>query len=213
MNLQEHIRRYLELVQRADHIFETVRKKHPDLIICRSGCDDCCSVYFQLSFIEAFYLSGLFKQSLEPSVRERVMHQLDLLEPHYRNAEALLAGAEEQDKIEIASKLKTPCPLNEGHGCVLYEHRPITCRLYGIPQKIGNKVISCPNNFFRRGENYVTVDIDEIQKILHGYSRDFLIDLIGVGPKTPFTPTFSMPNVLKTNFDRNFFLDLREALQ
>ncbi len=65
---------------------------------------------------------------------------------------------------------------------------PSHARLYGIPQKIGNKVISCPNNLFRRGENYFTVDIDEIQKILHGYSRDFLIDLIGVGPKTPFTP-------------------------
>ncbi len=73
MNLQEHIQRYVELVCRADRLFESVAQRHGELLTCKPGCDDCCSVFFQLSLIEAFFVSGMFRQKLSSSALERVL--------------------------------------------------------------------------------------------------------------------------------------------
>jgi Fe-S-cluster containining protein len=215
MNLQEHIQRYVELVRRADRLFETVARQHGSLLNCKPGCDDCCSVFFQLSLIEAFFVSGMFRQELETTVQERVLARAEQSGSLFHQATVMLAGMEGTDREELseaAAKLKIPCPLIEDHGCVLYEHRPITCRLYGVPQKIGTKVVSCPHNGFRTGVRYTTVDVDEIQQILYRYSSELLENLIGRCPSAPPGPLFSVPQALRTSFDRSFFETLRETL-
>jgi Fe-S-cluster containining protein len=215
MNLQEHIQRYVELACRADRLFELVQQRHGDLLRCKPGCDDCCSVFFQLSLIEAFYVSGMFWQMLGPSLRERALARAEQSGAVFQQAADMLSGMENADKEELseaAAKLKIPCPLLEDNGCALYEHRPITCRLYGVPEKIGSKVVSCPHNGFRANCEYTTVDVNEIQEILYQYSREFLEDLIGRGPSVPPGPLFSMAQALRTSFDRSFFETLRETL-
>lgn len=215
MNLQEHIQRYIELVCRADRLFESVEQQHGDLLNCKPGCDDCCSVYFQLSLIEAFFVSGMFRQKLGSSAQERTLARAEQSDSLFRQAAVMLSGMGDVGKEELseaAAKLKIPCPLLEDNGCVLYEHRPVTCRLYGVPQKIGSKVVSCPHNGFRTGGRFTTIDVDEIQQILYRYSGEFLEDLIGCGPSVPPGPLFSMPQALRTSFDRDFFETLRGTL-
>jgi Fe-S-cluster containining protein len=216
MNLQEHIQRYVELVCRADRLYESVRQRHGNLMNCKPGCDDCCSVYFQLSLIEAFFISGMFRQKLTPLVRDRALARAEQASALFRQATETLAGMEGADReqmSEAAARVKVPCPLNEDHGCALYEHRPVTCRLYGIPQKIGDRVVSCPNNDFVTGGSYATVDVDEIQRVLGKYSAEFLQDLLGDGPKSLPAPLFSLPQALLTSFDREFFETLRGSLR
>ncbi|HMK37198.1 MAG TPA: hypothetical protein VK463_19145 [Desulfomonilaceae bacterium] len=215
MNLQQHIERYVELVCRADRLFESVRDRHGDLLSCKPGCDDCCSVYFQLSLIEAFFLSGMVRQHLRPTALERTLARADRIEPLFRQATTSLAhmhGAGRQELSDAAARLRVPCPLKEDRGCVLYEHRPITCRLYGVPQRIRGRVLSCPHNGFREGASYIAVDVDGIQETLHKYSREFLEDLIGSVPSARPRPLYSVSQALRTDFNRNFFEKLREAL-
>jgi Fe-S-cluster containining protein len=218
MTLQEHIRRYLEFVERADRLFDSVAQAHSELMACKPGCDDCCSVYFELSLLEAFYISGMFQAELWASARERVLQRADKVAPLFEEAKILLeriaqeSSKDEEQLHEAASRLKIQCPLNEDKGCMLYEHRPVTCRTYGTPQKIGGRIVSCPRAGFRQGKRYVTVDVNKIQQTLSEYSRDFLKDLAGVSLPEPPGPRFSMPVVLRTSFDRDFFLSLRQGL-
>jgi hypothetical protein len=217
MNLQAHIRRYLELVASADRMFEAVRADHGHLMGCKPGCDDCCSVYWELSLIEAFVINGMFGEAVPRAIARRVMKRADAIEPLFRQARESLQALPpefvgEEALQEAAAKIRLQCPLNEEGGCVLYEYRPITCRLYGVPQKIVNRVVSCPRSQFVKGESYVTVDVDEIQARLFEYSAEFLVDMIAVGPSKPPGPLFFMATALKTRFDKDFFLSLREDL-
>ncbi len=151
MNLQAHIRRYLELVASADRMFEAVRHEHGHLMGCKPGCDDCCSVYYELSVIEAFVINGMFGEVVPRATARRVLKRAESVEPLFRQAkedlQALPREITGDDGVqEAAAKIRLPCPLNEEGGCVLYAHRPITCRLYGVPQKILNRVVSCPRS-------------------------------------------------------------------
>jgi hypothetical protein len=217
MTLQEHIQRYLELADQADRLFQSVAARHGDLMRCKLGCDDCCAVYFELSLIEAFVVSGMFTERVSEKSRKRALARADHVEPLYSQAGLLLQqkaaeeGAISAALLEEASRLKIPCPLREDGACILYAQRPITCRLYGTPQKIADRVVSCPKTGFREGEHYVTVDVDALQQRLFEYSRELLIDLIGFAPAEPPGPLFSMPVTLRTRFDKQFFLSLRDG--
>lgn len=208
MNLQGHIKRYLELVERCDNIFASI--KHGDLPACKPNCDDCCRVYFQLSLVEAFYVNGMFLQQTDTAERSRALIRAEGAIRAFKEATAALSADRKKDLSLEAAKISIPCPLNEDGGCLMYEHRPITCRLYGIPQKIGPRVVSCHKSGFETGSRYQTVNVDEIQGALLRYSREFLQDLTGKKFKTP-PPFFSLGAALHTRFDREFFLCLADA--
>jgi len=186
---------------------------------CKLGCDDCCAVYFQLTLIEAFVISGMFRESLAENARRRAVERAEIAEPLFIQANLLLQQKASEgsginsELLEEASRLKISCPLKEDGSCLLYAHRPITCRLYGTPQKIAGRVVSCPKTGFQEGRHYATVDVDVLQRRLFEYSRDLLNDLIGVGPAEPPGPLFSMPVTIKTHFDKQFFLSLKAPFQ
>jgi Fe-S-cluster containining protein len=59
------------------------------------------------------------------------------------------------------------CPLlNENARCDLYDWRPITCRVYGIPTAIDGKGHTCGQTGFAEGKPYPTVNLDAINKRL-----------------------------------------------
>ncbi len=219
MKLADHLRRYMELVVQADDLFRTVERLHGELIPCKQGCHDCCSVYFQLHLIEAFTVSAIFRQTLSPETQTRVLARAEMAEPLFVDAQAALQSIgtgdtnDRGDRVDAASRLKIPCPLNEHGSCVLYEHRPITCRLYGTPQNIGDRVVSCPRTGFRQGRKYHTVNIHEIQSKLSDYSSDLLRDLLGLASPVSSGPLFFVPVALRTHFGKEYFLTLEQTLK
>jgi Fe-S-cluster containining protein len=67
------------------------------------------------------------------------------------------------------------CPLLNSDGlCDLYEYRPITCRLYGLPTAIGGIGHTCGRSGFVEGQQYPTVNLDMIQKRLYVISAEFV---------------------------------------
>ncbi len=219
MNLADHLRRYMELTAQADDLFRTVERVHGELMPCKPGCNDCCSVYFELSLIEAFTLSSIFRQNLSPETQSRVLSRAQMVEPLFVDAKTMLQSigtgdsTDGGDRIDAASRLKIPCPLNEDGACVLYEHRPITCRLYGTPQNIGDRVVSCPKTGFKQGLKYHTVNVHEIQSKLLTFSGEFLSDLLGLTAPVPHGPLFLVPVALRTHFGKEFFLTLGQTLE
>ena len=51
--------------------------------------------------------------------------------------------------------------------CVLYEQRPVTCRLYGVPTAIHGKAHVCGKCGFARGGAYPTVAVGSRYRELH----------------------------------------------
>ena len=75
--------------------------------------------------------------------------------------------------MEEAARIKCRCPLlGDDDRCLLYQARPITCRLYGVPTAIAGQGHVCGFAAFEKGKSYPTVYLDEIQSRLEDLSRE-----------------------------------------
>ena len=76
------------------------------------------------------------------------------------------------------AEYRVPCPLlNDSNLCDLYDDRPITCRLYGVPTAIGGQGHTCGLSAFEPGKTYPTVNLDAIQNRLFEISNDLVAAL------------------------------------
>jgi hypothetical protein len=75
----------------------------------------------------------------------------------------------------IMSRERIPCPLlKENQECILYLHRPITCRVYGIPTKVQGKARVCWKAEFKKDERYSVFDLDGVYRELYSLSTELL---------------------------------------
>lgn len=132
--------RYGALLGEVDAWFRLSLEQHPDLIACRNGCSECCRGLFDITLLDAFYLRRGFDKLPEPLKTEIVqaaserLEQLSLVD-HAFVEPWLLNGIPEADwDALMPEEDETPCLLlSETGGCLVYEYRPMTCRLNGIP--------------------------------------------------------------------------------
>ncbi len=123
--------------------------------------------------IEAAYLVFHFKRCLKRSARRETMRMA-----HNAIAEMEKAGAAAAapvDAVLQAASARIRCPLLSDRGaCILYEYRPITCRLYGIPTSIRGMGSTCGKSGFEKGRTYPTVNWDAIHERLFRLSVQLL---------------------------------------
>jgi len=80
--------------------------------------------------------------------------------------------------LEDMARKRVRCPLlNAQDRCDLYAYRPITCRLYGIPQEVAGKARTCALSKFLPGTQYPTVHVDKIHRALAALSMDLVASL------------------------------------
>jgi Fe-S-cluster containining protein len=65
--------------------------------------------------------------------------------------------------------------LNDAQMCEIYEFRPLTCKLYGIPTAIGGQGHTCGLSAFVKGEKYPTANLDKIQNRLLQLSAELAV--------------------------------------
>ncbi|TYO98708.1 putative zinc- or iron-chelating protein [Geothermobacter ehrlichii] len=139
-NLQAFLDAQLELMQQVDAWFvATARELPADAIACRAGCSACCRGLFDISLIEALILRRAW-EGLPADIRRRVrgkaLMRLDELKqgwPHWQPP-YLLNGMPDEEWTEMPEDDLTPCLLLAEDGrCLVYEVRPMTCRLHGLP--------------------------------------------------------------------------------
>ncbi|MBC2713823.1 MAG: YkgJ family cysteine cluster protein [Desulfobacteraceae bacterium] len=89
-----------------------------------SGCsDNCCLTrFFHHTLIEFLYLRKGFAD-LDESIREEVRYRA-------LNVNEKVLCAEDGGHVS-----RIMCPLNREGLCILYEYRPMICRLHGIPHE------------------------------------------------------------------------------
>jgi len=131
--------RYGELLGEVDAWFRRCLERHPDLIACRSGCSECCRGLFDITLLDAFYLKrgfDLLPEQLKAELLMSATRRLKLLSevnPVFVEPWLLNGIPEEDWDALMPEEDETPCLLLETGGCLIYDYRPMTCRLNGIP--------------------------------------------------------------------------------
>jgi Fe-S-cluster containining protein len=128
------------LVSRLDKWFQSIQAKHGDRMHCARGCSKCCYGLFDISLPDALRVASAFSmlpQEIRSAAAKRssaiqkkiIQEGMELQEPFFLNK----ISEEKIDQL-VESVSDVLCPLLDWNDhCLIYGHRPIACRLEGIP--------------------------------------------------------------------------------
>ncbi|MBG0776812.1 MAG: YkgJ family cysteine cluster protein [Desulfovibrionaceae bacterium] len=183
LDFSAYFENYEKLLAEVDAVFARVQRDHPECVACQPACSDCCYALFDLTLVEALYLNHHFNERHQGMDRSRILERADQADREsYRIKKALFHASEEgrpsSEILAEVARLRLRCPLlGEDDTCELYEHRPVTCRLYGIPTAIGGEAHTCGKSGFEPGGRYPTVNIEVLQDRLMAMSHELAADL------------------------------------
>lgn len=183
MDLEKYITKYEDLVVQIEKVVDTVKKDHGDKVLCKEGCSDCCHALFDLTLIEALSIKSRFDENFSGKLRHDILIRAEQADKKIhvikkQATEAEKRGSDGAKIIERISQEKIACPLlDETNRCRMYAHRPIACRVYGIPTSTGGKGYTCGLSGFKKGENYPTLNMDAVYKRLYDISQQMIKDV------------------------------------
>ncbi|HEX2835800.1 MAG TPA: YkgJ family cysteine cluster protein [Thermoanaerobaculia bacterium] len=123
-------------------------RSQPQNLQCGAGCSLCCYGLFEIGSGDVPLIAEGLAQ-LHPSRRRKII----------RRALEIVASSEHPNLRECSPEEKesffdrtqsTACPNLGNDGlCMMYEHRPLVCRTFGLPLREGRKYIGdiCELNF------------------------------------------------------------------
>ncbi len=209
IDFSPYFKKYLGIVELADSTFNKMQKEHEGLISCKLSCSDCCYGLFDLTLVEAIYIKEAFKSHPKEEVKQEIIKNANTVDRKiykikrdaYKDS---MDGKDPNEIIEELSAIKVRCPmLDENEQCFIYESRPITCRLYGIPTSIGGEGHTCGLSNFKEGESYPTVNLDIINQKLLEFSAELV-----AGIKTKFVKMSDMlvplSMAILTSYDEDY---------
>jgi len=90
-----------------------------------NGCgDNCCETLFHHHTLLEYHYLGQALAALGPEERRRVAMLAEEACRRY-------AAAEKEGRIP-----RVMCPLNLGGRCIVYDHRPMICRMHGVAHRL-----------------------------------------------------------------------------
>lgn len=129
---------YRRLLERADAWYRSVQERFPDRVPCGKGCRDCCLGLFDITPADAELLREGMAQApadVRADIERRARDIVERLRAEFPRLGDDLDGWSEREIDELCDRLgPVECPaLGPAGECRLYAHRPLTCRLSGIP--------------------------------------------------------------------------------
>jgi Fe-S-cluster containining protein len=139
---------YRGILRRADEHFASVMQTQPQNLQCGAGCSLCCYGLFEIGSGDVPVIAEGLEQ-LHPSRRKKVIRRaLEIVET---SAHPNLRECSPEEKEAFFDRTQsTPCPnLDEQGLCMMYEHRPLVCRTFGLPLREGRRYVGdvCELNF------------------------------------------------------------------
>jgi Fe-S-cluster containining protein len=155
--------RYRRLLADVDAWFGRVAGRFAARVACRRGCHDCCLGLFDVTPLDAALLQeGLaaLPEADRAGIRDRaraVLGKAFDLEPRLAGKPDLSSLSDGAIDALCDAAGPLPCPvLGPDGACLLYAHRPLVCRLNGLPVvDLQGRVIAdegCPLNALRAGD-------------------------------------------------------------
>jgi Fe-S-cluster containining protein len=172
--------KYATVAQKADILFKSIAEKYPLSVKCRIRCCDCCYAVFGVFPIEAAHLRYHFNH-LDRKIKRDVLRRAEKADDEILRAKDRLQVFDNKPQMQVygLGKERIRCPfLTDRKECVLYEKRPIICRIYGVPYSLkdGKKEKShvCSVSGFQEKVTYPTVKLDKLYNELVKLSRELL---------------------------------------
>jgi Fe-S-cluster containining protein len=114
--------------------------RHAESIACGKGCSECCHGLFDITLLDAALLLQGFER-LPEATRKEVVGRCEAILKGLRRfwpdlSHPFILNVREEEAWEelMPEDDDTPCPLLALDGsCLLYDYRPMTCRLNGLP--------------------------------------------------------------------------------
>ena len=199
--------KYLQEVRKADYLFRTIQEKYPDSVRCRIRCCDCCHAVFGVFPIEAAYIHRQFDR-LDRKVRRDVLRRAEKAEAEILKAKDTLKVFEDKPQMEVygMGKQRVRCPfLSEREECVLYETRPVICRLYGVPFSLSDgkkeKAYACGLSGFQEKVAYPTAKLYKIYHELCNISMDLFKEAGYIQPGKKANLMLPLSRVVRMSFE------------
>jgi len=179
VDLSDIFAKYEALRAEVDAVFNKVKSVCPHEVRCAEECSDCCHAPFDVTLVEALYINTIFNERFaKGDGRYRLTTAANEADrEHYRLKhkawKAHKAGIADEAIIEDMAKERIRCALlAENNLCELYDARPITCRLYGVPLDVNGALKVCGKSGFTPGGKYPAVKIAKIQDRLFAMSHE-----------------------------------------
>lgn len=206
--IEELFSKYQNEARKADILFKTISEKYPLSVKCRIRCCDCCHAIFGVFPIEAAYINYHLNR-LDRKIRRDVQRRAEKSETEMLKAADKLKDVFKDDpKMQVygLGKQRVRCPLlSEKDECVLYENRPIICRVYGVPFSLkqkNDKEVSyvCGLSGFQAKVSYPAVKLDKIYHILCEVSKELLTKAGSLHPER-FDNMMAISKVVRISFE------------
>jgi Fe-S-cluster containining protein len=130
---------YPELLARLDGWQQDVRERFPGIVPCRSGCSACCHGPFDISAADAMVVRegvALLPSPVRVAVEQRARMQVGRMarsEAGFEFPWDVSRMAESRFDALVDAQAGEPCPaLDSGGRCLIYERRPMICRMMGL---------------------------------------------------------------------------------
>lgn len=190
--LDDLFSKYVLETRKADHLFKTIQEKYPLSVKCRIHCCDCCHAVFGVFPIEAAVINYHFNH-LERKIRRDVLRRAEKAEADVLRAKDKLKAFDDKPQMKVygLGKQRVRCPLlTEREECVLYEKRPIICRIYGVPFSLKTKdkerSYVCNISGFQEKVTYPTVKLYKIYNQLCKLSEELFKKVGTTHPEKAF---------------------------
>jgi Fe-S-cluster containining protein len=212
LDFSQTFEKYEALVAEVDKIFQAMQEAHKDCVRCETYCSDCCHAVFDLTLVEAVYMNYHFNRTLKRQERRKILNRAEKADrKFYQIKQRLQKMYIDQKKTpeEVFDHLaqeRVQCPLLDDEAlCDLYDRRPITCRVYGIPTSIGGRPHICGKSGFKEGTPYPTINLDKMNDRLFELSAE-LIKEIGSMRTRIHMGLVPVSAALMTDYDEKYFL-------
>jgi Fe-S-cluster containining protein len=139
--MQSVLAKYVQLLEEVDAWFaRCMATVGTSSIVCGSGCTGCCRGLFDITLLDAFLLKTGFDK-MQPIIKKAVLAKVEdrlsriqAVWPDFNKPYLLNYRPEDEWDRVMPDEDETPCVLLDGQGqCLLYNYRPMTCRLHGLP--------------------------------------------------------------------------------
>ena len=139
---------YTRILDRADAFFRAVLEKQPQNMQCGRGCSLCCYGLFEIGAADIPMIAeGLSR--LHSARRRKIIRRAQDIIASSNHPSLREASPVEKDQF-FERTASTPCPnLGDAGECMIYEHRPLVCRTFGLPVRDGDQYLGdvCDLNF------------------------------------------------------------------
>ena len=122
-----------------DEWFKNVRKQYAAEMQCGKGCTACCHGLFDISLADADGVARGFQKlpsEVQQRIRAKAVHLHEVIRSVTASRSEPTLFDEDDSGIDHAVEAvnNPPCPcLGDAGECLIYEDRPLACRLEGVP--------------------------------------------------------------------------------